>query len=132
MPDPIDWVKRRHECSIDLVFVRLRDQVEKDVAARNELRQERGETSFKFRCEIEDGNFMVILEGQQRFDGVKFVRSKDAIAVHQLKSDKLISEATLTLSDEGECKLKVSGKELDLWQFRMKALEDLFFAKTGP
>lgn len=35
--------------------------------------------------------------------------------------------ATLTLTDDGECKLKLpKGEELACWQFRKRVLEDLF------
>jgi hypothetical protein len=40
---------------------------------------------------------------------------------------KTILEGTLSLSDETECRLKVGDKELTFWQFRKRALENLFF-----
>jgi hypothetical protein len=36
-------------------------------------------------------------------------------------------EVTLTFSDEGECKLHIHQKELESWQVRRKALEELLF-----
>jgi len=40
-----------------------------------------------------------------------------------------IFEAVATLNDEGECRLKVTGQEKELWQVRKMALEELFFKK---
>jgi len=43
------------------------------------------------------------------------------------KDGKKILEATLTLNDSGECRVKIGGQEYELWQMRKKALENLFF-----
>jgi hypothetical protein len=40
---------------------------------------------------------------------------------------KKMFEVTLTLSDEGECRLNVNEKERELWQVRRMALEELLF-----
>lgn len=37
--------------------------------------------------------------------------------------------ATITLNNEGRCMLKVDGEELEPWNVRRMALEDLFFGK---
>jgi hypothetical protein len=36
-------------------------------------------------------------------------------------------DVTLTFNDENECRLKVEGKERELWQVRRTALEELLF-----
>ena len=46
-------------------------------------------------------------------------------------ADKLMFDATLTLNDKGECRLKIGEKELDFWQFRKLALEDLLLPAHG-
>jgi hypothetical protein len=43
------------------------------------------------------------------------------------KDYKPLLTALAMLNDEGECKLKVGDQKLELWQFRKRALENLFF-----
>ena len=43
------------------------------------------------------------------------------------EDDKVLHAATLTLGEDGECRLKLNREELEFWQFRRRALEDLFF-----
>jgi hypothetical protein len=59
---------------------------------------------------------------------VDFVCTRDEIQVSDDK-DQLLYSASLTLNDEGKCRLRVGDKELTQWQFRRMALEKLFF---GP
>ena len=49
-----------------------------------------------------------------------------SISVHD-DHNQPIMEATLTLSDDGHCRLKVNNQEKEFWQFRRMALEALFF-----
>jgi hypothetical protein len=45
-----------------------------------------------------------------------------------MESSEPVCKATLTLTNEGKCKLKVEGgEELYDWQFRRMVLENLFF-----
>jgi hypothetical protein len=127
MTTPTDWVARRHHCSVDLVFYKLRDQVDEDVASRNALREERREQTFVFSVEKEKHAFTVIRRNASGMHGVRFVLIAPIIRVADLESDKPMFDATLTLDAAGECKLLVDGEELDFWRFRFKALEGLFF-----
>ena len=58
--------------------------------------------------------------------GVIFTLRNEEIRVSS-KGVKVDFVATLTLSDDGECRLLVDGKELDRWQVLRRALEPLFF-----
>jgi hypothetical protein len=64
--------------------------------------------------------------------GVRFYRIDEQIAVEGSGDpvSELKFEGTLTLTNEGKCKLRVGDQELDEWQVLRKALEKLFFA--GP
>jgi hypothetical protein len=44
-----------------------------------------------------------------------------------MDEDKEKCIATLTLNNEGECRLLVNGQELEEWQFRKMMWEELFF-----
>lgn len=136
MSEPFEWVQRRHECSLSLMFIKLRHGVEKDVNKRNALRDERNEKAVTFNVENIEGeadSFQVFIQTNQKIEGVKFVKTADTIAVQELKTARLLFEGSLALNEEGDCRLKVASgkerKELELWQFRMRALEDVFFGR---
>jgi hypothetical protein len=42
-------------------------------------------------------------------------------------NDARLFDATVTLSDDGECRFMVDGAEREFWQLRKRALEDLFY-----
>ena len=64
--------------------------------------------------------------GDRSTERVEFCRCEKTIQVND-KDGKKILEATLTLNDSGECRVKIGGQEYELWQMRKKALENLFF-----
>ena len=123
IPKELDWVRVRSGCSLALVFDALREQVQKDVEIRNELMGR-----HQPRCSVQSWNqdFAVLYGDGGGTRSVVFFLGKNSI---QIKggSMTLLFEATLTLNDAGECKLMVDGKELELWQVRKRALENLFF-----
>jgi len=43
---------------------------------------------------------------------------------------EVLFEAGITLNDAGECKLRVDTEEVESWQFRRRALEELFFGTS--
>jgi hypothetical protein len=119
-----DWVKARSECSLAKVFQTLRLQVEADVATRKALRTEG--VPFTFGTAANGHTFSVFVDGNQLYRTVKFGLTDKAICVYG-DDDRLLFEGRVTLSDDGECRLRVGEKELELWQFRRDALEELFF-----
>ena len=60
---------------------------------------------------------------------VDFIREQDRITVNYVTNSNAekIFDASITLNNEGRCKLKVNEIELELWQVRRLALEKLFF-----
>jgi hypothetical protein len=60
---------------------------------------------------------------------VNFSLEGDEIVV--CAGNEIILRATITLNNEGRCMLKVDDEELEQWQVRRMALEDLFFGKGG-
>jgi hypothetical protein len=125
-----DWVKARAECSLAKVFQQIRLGVEGDVKSRNAQRP--SIPSYVFETAIDDDAVVVIVKstsdsGSLRFPQSVIFRLTDTSISVRDKNDKPMFEATLTLNDEGECRLKVGELELEFWQFRRRALEDLFF-----
>jgi hypothetical protein len=119
-----EWVVARYHCSPSTVFEKLKLQIESDVTARTmQLPNQRN----RFRFVGNGGSFAVAVEGQGiSGQAIKFRLALPAIEVAGPSDEKLF-EATVTLGDDGECRLRVGIEELYLWQFRKRALESLFF-----
>lgn len=71
-------------------------------------------------------SFKVLSAVENRQIGVKFSLGDKAITVTDTHGNTIF-EATITLNDEGECRLKINGLERETWQVRRTALERLFF-----
>jgi hypothetical protein len=116
-----DWVTALSSCSVNEVFVRLKQQVEQDVETRNKQLTHSG---FKFIATGE--SFTVLTEDHRTLRSVTFKRGTQDITV-QDEDNAVMLKATLTFNEEGECRLKVKDRELCLWKVRKMALEDLLF-----
>lgn len=132
LPEDFDWVAARAAHSTALVFQKLRLQVEADVNKRNEIRTTNEREKYQFRFVSENGTFSVFAEGQLEDHeiGVSFRRTQTGIDVCALSGKVLLSGA-VTLSNEGECRIKVEQTEYAFWQFRKLALEDVFFTQVA-
>jgi hypothetical protein len=130
--DPnFDWVDVRAGCTPSRVFEAIRLQVQRDVKKRNDIRteNERGKHGFIY---MPSGNqFSVLVEGNFVESGVTFTRTPMGIDVHKLDDNSLILRGIVTLSNDGECKLRNGDEELTFWQFRKVALEDVFFTAVA-
>lgn len=122
-----DWVTVRHECSLGLMFIRLRQGAETDVATRDRI-EETGKKQYRFRLENQGRTFVVYREGPS-FKAIEFSIDDKEIAALSTHDKSVDLRATLTLNDDGDCKLLVNADELYEWQFRKRALERLFFDK---
>ena len=81
--------------------------------------------AFKF---VQSGgdSFTAMAEGTKVDERVRFECDRNAITAKG-KYGKPNLMATLTLSNDGECRVMIGSREYDLWQFRKMALEHLFF-----
>jgi hypothetical protein len=124
--EDFDWVGALSSCALSTVFEKLKTQVAADVERRREQLKASG-ANYTFQFSPDGTNFMVDTLGN-KISGraIKFKLTDTSIVVYDFQ-DKLLFEATLTLSDEGECRLLIDKQEKDLWQFRKRALETLFF-----
>jgi len=119
-----DWVTKRSSCSLPKVFAVLRQQVEEDVRTRNALRPSYAPYEFSLAEDID--KLKVLLKAKDLEKSVTFNLGERAISVEDDKGNKMF-QVTLTFSDKGACKLNVNEKELEFWQVRRMALEDLMF-----
>lgn len=130
MSESENWVKARLQCSPFEVFTRLRAGVEEDVKAMSASLGEIAFYSFRF---VSDGSrFRVLRQGLTiAAASVEFRWDNSGITVKVESADpeetRDETRATLTLTEDGECKLNYQGNELELWQFRRRALENFFF-----
>ncbi len=122
-PD-FDWVKVRSECTPAKVFQRLKLEVKADVDSRNATRPLG--VMWAFNTTPAEDSITVFLSGARSPGSVIFEQTELGISVRD-GSDKIIFEATLTLNNYGECRLRINDGEYEMWQVRKMALEDLFF-----
>jgi hypothetical protein len=119
-----DWVTKRSSCSLPKIFKTLLLQVEEDVKTRNALRP--NNSPYEFSVAEKGADFTVLLKTKDAHRSITFTLAEHAILVRDDKGD-LMFEVTLTFNDEGECKLNVNKEDLEVWQVRRMALEDLMF-----
>jgi hypothetical protein len=119
-----DWVTQRSQCSFPAIFKDLKLKVEDDVKTRNGLRP--GNAPYEFSVTDGGNDVTVLLKAGDFHKSVLFSLAEHAIVVKDDAGNKVF-EVTLTFNDQGECKLHVDEKEVELWQLRRMALEDLFF-----
>jgi hypothetical protein len=119
-----DWVTQRSRCSFPNVFKELRLQVEDDVRTRNALRPDN--SPYEFSVAENGDDFTVLLEAGDFHKSVIFSLAEHAIVVRDDAGNAMF-EVTLNFNDQGECRLHVNEKELELWQVRRMALEELLF-----
>jgi len=130
IPSNLDWVKVRAECSIHHVFKELELGVHEDIEKMQSF--VKPDETIKFSVvKTSSGRFaaMRVNNPFSTSQSVYFVCKNNEISVHEDGSfgEELRMTATLTLTNDGHCKLKVGDEELYQWQFRRMALERLFF-----
>jgi|ERR1017187_3611528 hypothetical protein len=126
MPD-FDWVNALSACSAVKVFQELIMQAKDDVNKRKaQLRQ--GGNEYSFETAMNKDDLKVFVMGN-KISGSVTLSCRDGEIVALNHDDKVMFAARPTLNDEGECRLRVNGKECELWQVRKMALEELFFRR---
>jgi hypothetical protein len=122
-----DWVAARSRCSLAVVFQQIASEVEEDVRKRNAKCPK--DCGYEFSVIGPSASAFTVLLTGDRVDRklVKFNQTSKGITVHKDGSLKPSIEASLTLNNDGECRLKIGTGEYDFWQFRRMALEELFF-----
>jgi len=128
-PQRFDWVKARADCSVLVVFNQLRLAVEEDIKIINVTpRPLEYQPSFGIRSNWA-GDCFVVFQVENSSLRVEFNCQRDYFEV--TTQDNKQFKVTLTLNNEGRCKLRVDGgEELEEWQLRRMMLEDLFFTSS--
>jgi hypothetical protein len=123
-----DWVKARAKCSLGTLFGALAIAVEQDVKSIKDL--QRGINNFKhiFAFTRDRNVFTVTRENNgsnEPLSDVTFTLSTNEITVKMADSEMFI--VVPALNANGDCKLTVGAKELEIWQVCQMALDGLFF-----
>jgi hypothetical protein len=121
-----NWIKARADCSLAQIFKQLELGATNDVDAANE--QRKPEDHHTFSISTDYGRFSVTRKSRSVLPvSVDFSLEGEEIVVST--GNEIILTATIMLNNEGRCVLKVDGEELEQWQVRRMAFEDLFFGK---
>ena len=122
-----DWVTARQQCNPGNLFKRLRVGVEMDCVARNSSLTEAQRDDY-ISFQVKDVNsraFRVHRNGANLVTQLDF--EYDAAQIVVRDTERVIVSASVTFTDQRECRLQVNGVSVEDWQFRLSALEKLFF-----
>jgi hypothetical protein len=133
IPPTFDWVNARARCTVQEAFKELEQGVQVDVEAANALVTTGDPLRFSITKSFATHFTVNRIDDPVRSQGraIDFVWSDNKIEVCN-QNNQLLHAATLTLTNEGRCKLRVGDEELEMWQFRRMALEKLFFGPFDP
>jgi hypothetical protein len=107
----------------------LRTEIERDVKARKALETDNSMYGSRFEG-INQYKFEVVKEGNKILERVSFDRQGNRIIISNLNKLNIpgeVFEILLTLNAKRECCYLFKDLELESWQLRKLALEDLFF-----
>ncbi len=127
---PVNWVERKANCTIAIVFEQLCYQVGMDVTEANKMRPNKWEFETERSGVYPNENSVMTVrrESPRYVDGprVLFVRERDSIQIHCHKGKKL--QVTLEWNHETTtCDICLDGGPRKLWQISCNALWNLFF-----
>jgi hypothetical protein len=128
-PPDFDWVAARHKCSAAVVFEALLHLAQQNVETANALRKSNGLSADAHVQATVPGVFAVLrgLHGPPHTVRFRLDREGSIGVDYQGVPNTESFTGTLTLNNDGECRLRVGTQELDLWQVLRLALEPLLF-----
>jgi hypothetical protein len=128
LPEQFDWVRARSTCSLVDVFRELEHGVRDDLEIAQSLVPPRYQTKFSIGKAVSNRFSAIRVDDPMTAlsRSIDFVCSKDQITVYNDRDEEMFA-GTLTLNNEGKCRLGVNNEELTQWQFRRMSLEKLLF-----
>lgn len=130
LPLDFNWVKARAACSLLVVFKSLEQGVREDVATIESLTDPRENIQFQVTASSKQFSAVRIDDAVRGIGQSVDFRLGDGVITAHLASNKgeePLFTASVTLDNEGQCKLRVGDENLEQWQVRRMALETLFF-----
>ena len=126
--DDFDWVTARLECSARKVFEQLKLAIQRDIQIRNATLPQDSGVEFQV---TDAGDRLVVLRYIKARSSHTYIPKSVGFVVRDERISFGIGDeswtASLTLNKQGRCILRLDGEELELWEFRMRALEELLF-----
>ena len=124
--EPVDWVQKRVDCRIEILFERLFSQMKRDVEAFRKT--SRGGTFTISPSLVEDLDATVVVRDSNalRRSGVQVTLTDD----HRLTVRRDDEEQFITLKwdeDEATCHLCIDNQALPMWKISCRILYPLFF-----
>jgi hypothetical protein len=127
VPHELNWVQIRAACTIEQIFNKLCNDFEGDVSAINAVRNLLHLDRFKID-KVGDGSTIVIGQPSRFPRTVVKIGVVDNEIEVQDDTTRNAWRVGIGLNNEGRCILRLNEKtELEQWQFRKMALENLFF-----
>ena len=129
IPQSLNWVEARWNCSLSKIFLRLQSDVKADVDTVNKLLQQQAATEsgtgrprreFEFHSSTSDHFSVIRSEALRQPRSVEFSLKQVGISI---EGDASV-EAVPALNSEGRCLLAIGEREYELWQVRQLALEN--------
>jgi hypothetical protein len=120
VPANLDWIKVQSESLINSAFASLRDGVEEDIKSYNAM------LKLPPTHEIRISSQITTIFVVARIDAhVEFQRRGNSVEIRQGGEPPLL--VTPIFSNLGRCRWKFNEEELEQWQVRKMALEELLF-----
>jgi hypothetical protein len=131
VPETLDWVTKRSECSLQLIFDNLREVVKGDVEKANALNRAQFQIHPLTGQKFSISRTRKVLGFLARVV-VFFELTETEIVVTRVAGEddqQQMFSAIPEINQQGLCLLRINGEAglLRLWQVSKKALEDLFF-----
>lgn len=131
VPQELNWVKVRAECTIRSVFKAVRYGVEGDVRARNDcLTESQKDRGVSFTVEDKDDQTFEVHRKAPGLSDVVAVAIMGS-SIKAMGRNLAVVEVSIGMNDGGRCTLRLGDVEIENWQFRKKTLENLFFPNVG-
>lgn len=130
IPQQLDWVSKRIACNVGQVFDELCAGIEDDVAAYNTAKNLGTDTQFAVSHTSVGNSVVIAQQGATMLPRivVKIGIVGETIGVQDGAAKNVTWHVRIGLNDEGRCTLRLEDEtQLEQWQFRKKALENLFF-----
>jgi hypothetical protein len=128
--EKFEWVSARHNCSLGIVFEKLRLDVKNDVAVRVGLRNKAEGSDYGFHFSSSTLSICVSVQNSSRVSHSVIFRLEDNYIVVHGESDRELFRASVALDKSGQCRILIYGQEFEDWQFRQRALEPIFFGDS--
>jgi hypothetical protein len=136
VPEKLNWVEVRANCTIAKVFNQICDGIRDDVAAINSALDFRDDDQFT--AEMHSSGTTIIVGQPNKVPRARvYVGIVEQRILVRREWDGNEWSVSIGLNDQGRCILRIKvglkerteglEQELEQWQFRKKALEGLFF-----